>query len=106
LEIVAFSCGHAFRKTEFYTEILPEFYSKMSVLDIPIPITTKMMMHEYQQRIISLACPVCVHRQVYDFQSKHHGKHRDGSQASMGAHAGAPVTLRTFGGGGGAGHKL
>jgi hypothetical protein len=49
--VVAFTCGHAYRRRDFYEEILPEFLVRMASLQPRIPMTTKLFHAEYQQRV-------------------------------------------------------
>jgi alpha-tubulin suppressor-like RCC1 family protein len=57
---VAFTCGHYFARDDYQDRILPQFKQRAEQLPIAVPVTIKLLLGEYQQRVMNLACPVCV----------------------------------------------
>jgi hypothetical protein len=64
-EVIAFTCGHAYRRRDFYEEILPEFLVRMATLQPRIPITTKLFHAEYQQKVTFSILSTCCHVYTY-----------------------------------------
>jgi hypothetical protein len=67
---VAFTCGHLFTEKAFNDEILPQLREKVSALPIPLPLTLKMILADYQLKMINLACPVCVYNYLRERHSQ------------------------------------
>lgn len=57
---VAFTCGHLFTEKAFDDEILPLFREKVAGLPVPLPLTSKLLVADYQLSMINAACPACV----------------------------------------------
>ncbi len=55
-----FTCGHYFTREDYQDKILPQFKQRAEQLPIAVPVTTKLLLGEFQQRVMNLACPVCV----------------------------------------------
>jgi len=64
LKDFAFTCGHHYSRSRFLEDILPHFQEKVMSFPNPIPITSKLMVMDYQQQEIALACPVCVYNDI------------------------------------------
>jgi len=64
LKDYAFTCGHHFSRSRFLEDILPHFQEKVAAFSNPLPITTRLMVLDYQQPEIALACPVCVYNDL------------------------------------------
>jgi len=61
---VAFTCGHYFARKAFREEILPQFKEKLSAFSTGLPFTASLMVADYHQPTIALACPVCVYNDL------------------------------------------
>ena len=67
--VIAFSCGHAFRGTEFESTILTEF--KERVQNFPVPITETLIQLQNCYKKLAhypLACPYCVFHYLRQLQ--------------------------------------
>uniref|UniRef100_A0A6B2KZA5 RCC1-like domain-containing protein n=1 Tax=Arcella intermedia TaxID=1963864 RepID=A0A6B2KZA5_9EUKA len=69
-----FTCGHSFTREKFYSEIIPTFEDKTQQFSHPLPITTRLMVMDYQQHQISLSCPVCAYNELRKNQKTIHKK--------------------------------
>jgi hypothetical protein len=87
-ELVAFTCGHAFGRSYFAGDLVPELLSRLNALEPAIPITAKVLAAEYSQRVIGLACPLCTWHSL----AQDHAKLRrtDGSTGAVAATARDP----------------
>ncbi|GAM25148.1 hypothetical protein SAMD00019534_083230 [Acytostelium subglobosum LB1] len=63
---VAFTCNHFFSKRHYFGTILPHFQEEVQKLGIPSATTLKYIMEEYNQKWISLSCPVCLYNFIRD----------------------------------------
>jgi hypothetical protein len=48
---MVFSCGHAFVRSHFLHDVLPEFTARMNNLPRPLPLTMTFLLAEYQQDV-------------------------------------------------------
>jgi len=61
-EMIAFSCSHLYSRRYFMDSILPQFEQRIIGSLIPsLPATLKLLVAEYHQQFVNLACPVCVY---------------------------------------------
>eukprot|EP01132_Coremiostelium_polycephalum_P004737 gene4737-5913_t len=66
---IAFTCNHFFPKRVYYGTILPEFKLEAQKLLVPGSETLKYILDEYNQKTISLSCPVCLFHSLRDLQN-------------------------------------
>eukprot|EP01133_Synstelium_polycarpum_P010231 gene10231-11922_t len=64
---VAFTCNHFFSKRRYFGEVLPHFQAEVQKLGMPSQTTLKHIMEEYNQKWISLSCPVCLYNFLREF---------------------------------------
>lgn len=60
IDAVIFSCGHQYTLPTFQANILPQFKDSMHALFYSEPQIKKLLLSEYEQNIITAACPKCV----------------------------------------------
>ncbi|EGG19322.1 regulator of chromosome condensation domain-containing protein [Cavenderia fasciculata] len=58
---LAFTCNHFFSKRRYYSSILPQFQTDVQKLSIMSPTTLNHIIEEYNQKWVSLSCPVCLY---------------------------------------------
>ncbi|KAF8791481.1 Ultraviolet-B receptor UVR8 like protein [Argiope bruennichi] len=63
-DAVIFSCGHHYTLPVFQANILPLFKESLQSLFYSIPQTMKFLLSEYQEDIITAACPKCVSAEI------------------------------------------
>jgi hypothetical protein len=68
--MVSFTCGHVFPKRGFYEHLLLEFQAQVEAMPIAIPTTLKLILADYHQKLINLACPYCVYQALRQEQLK------------------------------------
>ncbi|KAG8181594.1 hypothetical protein JTE90_013556 [Oedothorax gibbosus] len=59
-DAVLFSCGHHFTYPNFQTNVLPQFMESTHSLLNSKPHTIKLLLSEYDENVITAACPKCV----------------------------------------------
>ncbi|KAL6076588.1 negative regulation of SNARE complex assembly, variant 2 [Balamuthia mandrillaris] len=68
-EVVAFTCdkAHSFPRKTFFERVLPNFKSLLAAFpkEAALPLTSEALQAEYQQRIIRLACPICLYNTLH-----------------------------------------
>ncbi|CAL1300520.1 unnamed protein product [Larinioides sclopetarius] len=63
-DAVIFSCGHHYTLPAFQANILPLFKESLQSLFYSIPQTMKFLLSEYQEDLITAACPKCVGAEI------------------------------------------
>ncbi|GFY45525.1 x-linked retinitis pigmentosa GTPase regulator homolog [Trichonephila inaurata madagascariensis] len=63
-DAVIFSCGHHYTLPAFQANILPSFKESLHTLFYSIPQTIKLLLSEYQEDLITAACPKCVGAEI------------------------------------------
>ena len=59
--MIAFSCGHVFPGSTFYSKVLLDFAERLQDFPVPIPCTTSFLQQYYRQPgSYACACPYCV----------------------------------------------
>ena len=68
---VVFTCGHIYLWREFIDRVLPSFEDRMDALPFsPVPHVKEVILRQYRQDKIGVACPICVHSVLLQEQSK------------------------------------
>ncbi|GIY76864.1 hypothetical protein CDAR_513182 [Caerostris darwini] len=63
-DAVIFSCGHHYTLPTFQANILPLFKESLQILFYSIPHTMKLLFSEYQEDLMTAACPKCVGAEI------------------------------------------
>ncbi|XP_015916558.2 uncharacterized protein [Parasteatoda tepidariorum] len=63
-DVAIFSCGHYYTLASFHSNILQLFKESMVALTYPLPLTIKLLLSEYQEDILTVACPKCVINEI------------------------------------------
>jgi alpha-tubulin suppressor-like RCC1 family protein len=63
---VAFSCGHLISEQRFTQSTLPLFRDKMAKFPVPLPLTVKLLVSDWQLSSFQAACPPCVYNHLRD----------------------------------------
>eukprot|EP01118_Nematostelium_gracile_P001278 TRINITY_DN11323_c0_g1_i1.p1 TRINITY_DN11323_c0_g1~~TRINITY_DN11323_c0_g1_i1.p1 ORF type:complete len:147 (-),score=39.22 TRINITY_DN11323_c0_g1_i1:5-409(-) len=66
-DAVVFTCGHQFSRKEFFETVLPQLKLRFEELPTQIPLTAKLVLAEYHQQVINLACPYCFYNAILEY---------------------------------------
>jgi alpha-tubulin suppressor-like RCC1 family protein len=69
---VIFTCGHHFTRNYLNERVIPQLKQRLELLPTPLPITSKLVIADYAQSFINLACPVCLYNHLRQKQSQMH----------------------------------
>jgi alpha-tubulin suppressor-like RCC1 family protein len=61
---VVFTCGHIISEKRFSQSTIPLFRDKMAKFPIPLPLTVKLLVMDFQSSTCSTACPPCVYNHL------------------------------------------
>jgi len=67
---VVFTCGHFFSREYFTGNIIPQLRDKLELFPTLLPVTSKLILSDYQQQFINLACPVCLYNYLRQKQNQ------------------------------------
>jgi len=67
---MVFTCGHIYKRRTFFESILPEFKQRVDSFPTTIPVTTKLILADYHQSMINLACPSCLYNYLRETQPR------------------------------------
>jgi alpha-tubulin suppressor-like RCC1 family protein len=61
---VVFTCGHILSEKRFSQSTIPLFRDKMAKFPVPLPLTIKLLLMDFQSSVCNTACPPCVYNHL------------------------------------------